>query len=130
MSPKPTIARTPDARFVAIRDRIEHVLPQYGFSLAFEAYHPEAFGSAVTEYRGRGQRLRLVWDGKDGLACLTVAEQRTNAFPQPDAYRDLEARAEGTGNPATAITSVALAESRAEVLCERLVACLELLRRK
>ena len=69
-------------QFTMSRARLESKLAELGFELASESYHPDAFGSASSEYRqGRGgRRLRLVWDGKD---CALWLEASAPGMPNP-----------------------------------------------
>jgi len=75
--------------FAAARADLEPVLEAVGFRLAGESYHPEAFGSASADYRQRGRRLRLIWDGKDRWLWLE-ASPAGNDHPTAADYRDVE----------------------------------------
>ena len=69
------------------------ILERAGLSLAVEEKHPDVFGSAYCEYKGKGLHYRVIWDGKDGCGYIqsmtkqgwqdlddTVAEGEQNAF--------------------------------------------------
>jgi len=84
--------RTLDPVYELARTRLEAILDPQGFRLASEYHMPEAFGSAETEYRRRGLRVRLTWDGKDRWLWLQVAPTaEKNVHPLPGMWRDLEA---------------------------------------
>jgi hypothetical protein len=72
------------------RDVLEPILDRLGFALASECYSPDAFGSVNTEYRRRGHRLELVWDGKDRWLWFKVAPSGSNGVVSPESWRDLE----------------------------------------
>ena len=80
-----------DSVYVQARTALEVVLENAGYQLASECHHPDAFGSATTEYRGPHERLRLTWDGKDRWLGLGVAAARgTSHHPNPSEWRALE----------------------------------------
>src|SRR5918998_3883710 len=82
------------------RASLDPVLEARGFRLAAECHYPDAFGSAHAEYRARGIRLRLIWDGKDRWLWVTHAPQIDSAIPRDQSYKDLEAS--GAGSPPSA----------------------------
>ena len=83
--------RTLDATYLRARDRLEAILDDQGFRLASEYHMPEAFGSAEAEYKRRGLRVRLTWDGKDRWLWFKVAPApETAVHPHPSTWRDLE----------------------------------------
>jgi hypothetical protein len=55
-----------------------------GFLLAVEHFDHYAFGSVYVEYRGRGKRIRLVWDGKESVLLAEVSPA------QEDVWTDVE----------------------------------------
>jgi hypothetical protein len=73
------------------REVLEPLLDQLGFTLASELHNPGAFGSVNTEYRRRGHRIELTWDGKDRWLWLKVAPTGANGVVRPGAWQDLEA---------------------------------------
>jgi len=78
--------------FRQAREAIEEVLDGARFRLASECHHPDAFGSARAEYRGRHERVRLTWDGKDGWLGLKVARPAdSNQHPGSGGWRSLSA---------------------------------------
>src|SRR4051812_36498387 len=83
--------RARDDIYLAAREAIEAVLDSAGFRLAGESHYPDSFGSADAEYRGRHQRVRLVWDGKDRFLGLSVARvTNSGQHPAPDQWHPLE----------------------------------------
>ena len=77
--------------YLAARAAIEAVLDPAGFRLAGECHYPDSFGSAHADYRGRHQRVRLVWDGKDRFLGLSVARvTNSGQHPAPDHWHSLE----------------------------------------
>ena len=77
--------------YLAARAEIEAVLDRAGFRLAGECHYPDSFGSAHADYRGRHQRVRLVWDGKDRFLGLSVAPvMNSGQHPAPDHWLALE----------------------------------------
>ena len=83
--------RALDPVFLRARTVIEDVLDSAGYHLAAEAHYPDAFGSADAEYRGRHERIRLVWDGKDQWLGLSVARPvASNQHPRASEWQALE----------------------------------------
>ena len=83
--------RALDPIFIQARTVIEDVLDSAGYHLAAETHYPDAFGSADTEYRGRHERIRLVWDGKDRWLGLSIAKTAaSNQHPLSSEWRPLE----------------------------------------
>src|SRR4051812_44925902 len=77
--------------YLAARAAIEAVLDRAGFRLAGESHYPDSFGSAHADYRGRHQRVRLVWYGKDRFLGLSVARlTNPGQHPAPDQWHSLE----------------------------------------
>jgi hypothetical protein len=73
------------------RARLEAVLDEFDFQLAAEYHLREAFGSAEAEYKRRGLRVRLTWDGRDRSLWFEVAPASgPNVHPLPGAWQDLE----------------------------------------
>jgi hypothetical protein len=58
------VARLPELLAGAVT-QLEPVLAAMGFRPTHQRYDAVAFGSALVEYRPAGDRLRLVWDGKE-----------------------------------------------------------------
>lgn len=46
------------------------ILEEAGLILVVEELHPESFGSAFCEYKGKGMWYRIIWDGKDGRGYI------------------------------------------------------------
>jgi hypothetical protein len=83
--------RTLNPVFAAARSAVEAVLDGAGYQLASEMHHPDSFGSAEAEYRGRHERIRLTWDGKDGWIGLSYAKiGSSNQHPSPEGWRPLD----------------------------------------
>ena len=100
-----------DDVYFAAREAIEAILEAAGFHLASECHYPDSFGSADAEYRGRHQRIRLVWDGKDRFLGLTVARViNSGQHPGPDQWRAIEAK--GATPPAQFLQAGSGAEKR------------------
>ena len=53
-----------------LKDELREVFQRVGFVERGEEVQPDVFGSAFTKYSNRRWELRLVWDGKEGLARL------------------------------------------------------------
>jgi hypothetical protein len=86
--------RALDPVYLRARAAIESVLDSAGYHLASESHHPDSFGSAEAEYRGRHQRIRLTWDGKDRWLGLVVARSSaSNQHPRPDDWHSLDPKA-------------------------------------
>ncbi len=69
------------------------LLKSAGLSIVAEEKHPDVFGSAYCEYKGKGLHYRIIWDGKDGCGYVqrmteqgwrnlntTIPEAGHNAF--------------------------------------------------
>ncbi len=69
--------------------RLEPILSSAGYRLASARVDPEAFGSALAEYKRREHRLRIVWDGKDQWLWLQVSNTGPR-LPRETDWRDLE----------------------------------------
>ena len=115
--------RTLDPVFLLARTVIEDLLDSAGYHLAAEAHYPDAFGSADAEYRGRHERIRLVWDGKDHWLGLSVAHPvASNQHPRASDWQPLEPQSAGAPRqflrPGTA-ADARIAELR-EALCRHL----------
>ena len=83
--------RALDPVYLQARAALETILAHAGYQLASECHHPDAFGSAEAEYRGRNERLRLTWDGKDRWLGLAAAPSRGSSYhPGPSDWRPLE----------------------------------------
>lgn len=112
----------PDSVYQQARTTLEPLLEARGFKLAAECHYPEAFGSAHAEYRRRGMRLRLMWDGKDRWLWMTQAPQMNNASPLEDTYRDLETADEEPAPSALMLRQGPVADERIRRLVDRAVA--------
>jgi hypothetical protein len=75
------------------RRLFDPLLASFGFALATEHSDHESFGSSWAEYRRRGLRFRLVWDGKDGLLLAQVADQ--DGQLRTSEWQDLEQLVQG-----------------------------------
>jgi hypothetical protein len=83
--------RNLDPVFLKVRTILEETLDGAGYRLAAESHFPSAFGSADVEYRGRHERIRLVWDGKDRWLGLSVARvSASNQYPAAGDWRPLD----------------------------------------
>jgi hypothetical protein len=90
--------RVLDPVFLQARAAVEAVLDAAHYHLAAESHAPDAFGSAEVEYRGRHERIRLIWDGKDRWLGLSVARPpASNQHPRSGDWRPIEP--EGTAAP-------------------------------
>jgi hypothetical protein len=64
------------------RTRFDHLLvDEYKFKLAYEQYDYESFGNARVEYSRRGIRLRLIWDGREGILTLQYQRRALSRIP-------------------------------------------------
>ena len=115
----------PDPVYQYARRVLEPFLAERGFTLAAECHYPEAFGSAHADYRRRGLRLQLIWDGKDRWLWMTYAVQRENIHPQLADFRDLEASQSESLGPIHVIREGPLMEQRVAHLRAKLVAFLD-----
>src|SRR5207248_9580844 len=64
---QPMTRRSPEAwpePFLCAKERLDALLQANGFRFATLEHYPESSGQAFAEYAGRGQRLRLVWEGR------------------------------------------------------------------
>jgi hypothetical protein len=116
------MSEPPDSVYQQARATLEPLLEARGFQLAAECHYPEAFGSAHAEYRRRGMRLRLIWDGKDRWLWMSHAPQANNAMPREDTYRDLEASDAGPAPSALMLRQGPAADGRIRQLIDRAVA--------
>ena len=82
-----------DAVYLQARSAVEDILDHAGYRLAAESHYFDAFGSAHAEYRGRHERVRLVWDGKDRWLGLSVAKvASSNQHPRSEDFRPLDVK--------------------------------------
>lgn len=56
--------------FERLRDDLDSILGPVKFRLAEEVYSPASFGSMYAVWSRRGESMRLVWDGKEGMLVL------------------------------------------------------------
>ena len=113
----------PDAVYRRAREVLEPILWNDGFRLAAECHYPESFGSAHADYKRRGLRLQLNWDGKDRHLWIIYARSEGNTHR--DEYRGLETEPEPVGTPAIFLREGPTAERRIAALAEKLVAFLD-----
>lgn len=69
------------AFFRTAKVRFDQLLETYGFRLAVEHYDHEHFGNGWAEYSRRGIRLRLVWNGREGVLALTYQRRMLSRIP-------------------------------------------------
>jgi hypothetical protein len=84
------VARLPECLAAAVA-QLEPILGAMGFRPTRQREDPEAFGSALVEYRRAGDRLRLVWDGKEGALWAETAAEESETW--------LDVEAQGAGRP-------------------------------
>jgi hypothetical protein len=118
--------RTLSPVVLVIRRLVEEDLERRGFHLASEQLHYDAFGSAQFEYCRRGARLRLIWDGKDHWAWISLAPQPTGAFPHPDAYHDIDGSTGKSTSVVPFLTTTEQGRVRAHELLRNLEGALQL----
>lgn len=53
-----------------LKSVVSPVFKRAGLILIVEEKHPEVFGSAYCEYKGKGLHYRVIWDGKDGCGYI------------------------------------------------------------
>lgn len=99
--------------YVMARLQLEPILQEFGFSLASEALQPESFGSSQADYTRRGERLRLMWDGKD--RWLWIAVSTGGERPSYHQWTDLESL-RGPAPAATMLTDGELGQARVDTL--------------
>ena len=78
------VARLPEFLAAAV-SKLEPVLGAVGFRPMHQREDPAAFGSALVEYRRAGDRLRLVWDGKEGALWAETAAEGSEAWVDVEA---------------------------------------------
>ena len=115
----------PDIVFRRAREVLEPILSSKGFTLAAEYHYPEVFGSAQADYKRKGLRLQLVWDGKDRWLWMTYAAPEGNRYPRPEEYRSLEPVSASPVTSAIVLREGEIAERRIAALAERLTAFLD-----
>jgi hypothetical protein len=115
--------RNLDPVFQVALEQLEPIFERFGFKLASECHHPESFGSAHAEYRRRGLRLRLVWDGKDRWLWVQYARSAGDSMPREQDYLGLETAADAATNR-THTTPPEMAGARVRELATRLEAFL------
>ncbi|MEQ1643941.1 MAG: hypothetical protein ABL959_10895 [Pyrinomonadaceae bacterium] len=50
----------------------EPILDDFGYQQVSEEYHPDVFGSAYSDFKSGANKVRLIWDGKDGWGYAQV----------------------------------------------------------
>jgi hypothetical protein len=61
--------------FEDLRDRLDAILAPVKFRLGEEVYSHASFGSMYAVWSRRGESVRLVWDGKDGVLMIEANRQ-------------------------------------------------------
>ena len=64
-----------------IKNVLAPLLAAEGFIEVDENWRPDVFGSAYTTFSNGRRRVRLVWDGKDGWATLTLPDDGYSLGP-------------------------------------------------
>jgi hypothetical protein len=64
----------PMTAYEKIKNELVPLLERSGLAMVKEESHPETFGSAFSEYSGRGLSYRIVWDGRDGRGYIQWLE--------------------------------------------------------
>lgn len=57
-----------------IKNELAPIFERSGLLMVKEELHPEIFGSAFSEYSGRGLLYRIVWDGRDERGYIQAYE--------------------------------------------------------
>jgi len=78
------VARLPEFLAAAL-GYLEPVLAALGFRPTHQREEPKAFGSALVEYRRLGDRLRLVWDGKEEALWAEIAVEDSETWVDVEA---------------------------------------------
>jgi hypothetical protein len=58
------------SEYEELKSAVAPILERAGLSLVVEERHPDVFGSAYCEYKGKGLQYRIIWDGKDGYGYI------------------------------------------------------------
>jgi hypothetical protein len=66
--------------FERIRDTIQPILLENGFTEVEEKYYPETFGSCYIMFQKGKQHIRLTWDGKEHWFVLEHIPALSMAF--------------------------------------------------
>lgn len=53
-----------------IKSVLSPILEKAGLELSEENIQPDVFGSAYSEYKGKGLAYRIIWDGRDGCGYV------------------------------------------------------------
>ena len=98
--------RSPEAwpePFLRAKERLDALTQANGLRFATLEHYPESSGHAFAEYAGRGQRLRLVWEGRE--RALWVESAREVAAQVVSRWVDVEWSVAGTRLPLNRDTS-------------------------
>lgn len=68
--------------YFKIKEAIEPILSAQGFTEESENIRPDVFGSIVSIFTRADERVRVVWDGKDGVGIFQIEDAS-------DSWRDL-----------------------------------------
>jgi hypothetical protein len=115
----------PDIVYRRAREILEPILAGRGLALAAECHYPESFGSAQADYKRKGLRVQLIWDGKDRWLWMTYAALEGNRYPRSDEYQSLEPLNDAAATPSTVLREGEAAERRIASLAERLTVFLD-----
>ena len=63
------------SEYQKIKAALIESLENAGLSQSDEKLHPDVFGSAYSEFLGKGLAYRIVWDGKEGCGYIQSLEK-------------------------------------------------------
>ena len=56
--------------YTEIKAALAPILDRAGLEQSEEKLQPDVFGSAYSEYKGKGLLYRIIWDGRDGCGYI------------------------------------------------------------
>jgi hypothetical protein len=74
---------------ILVREHLEPLLGDHGFSLVHEEYHPRAFGNGYSKYQCPGGELRVIFDGKESQVILDYVKLNDEGRHVQGSYQDI-----------------------------------------
>ena len=74
---------------IVVREHLEPLLGDHGFSLVHEEYHPRAFGNGYSKYNRPGGELRVIFDGKEAQVILDYVALNEEGRHIQGSYRSI-----------------------------------------
>jgi hypothetical protein len=75
---------------IFVREHLEPLLGDHGFSLVHEEYHPRAFSNGYSKYRHDRGELRVIYDGKEAQVILDYVLLNEARQPIQDSYQIIQ----------------------------------------